>query len=71
MLDKITVKDKQTIFDVALQYYGAVEGIGLLLEDNPTLELDVPLQFGQRLLIRKQSVLDNNIVKNLNTPTHG
>lgn len=50
----ITVQPRQTIFDVALQYYGDVEGIGFLLLDNPTISLDDPLAYGQKLNIRNE-----------------
>lgn len=54
----ITVQPRQSIFDVALQYYGDVSGIDFLLSDNPTLDLNSSLQQGQQLNIR-------NEVKNL------
>ncbi|MCB6971817.1 MULTISPECIES: hypothetical protein [Butyricimonas] len=35
----ITVEPNQTVFDLAIQYYGTTEGINEILEDN-TLEND-------------------------------
>ena len=32
---QITVQERQTIFDIAIQEYGSVEGVFLLWKDNP------------------------------------
>lgn len=36
--------DGQTIFDIALQQYGCFEGVFLIMEDNPTINLNTVLQ---------------------------
>ncbi len=36
----VTARDNQTIYDVAVQYYGTPEAAGLVLRDNPTLVND-------------------------------
>lgn len=48
----ISVKDRQSIVDIACQYYGAPECVIELCQDNG-LELDSELQAGQKLSIRE------------------
>lgn len=50
----ITVQPRQTIFDIAIQYYGDVEGVDFLLLDNPDLSLNNDLVYGQKLTIRDE-----------------
>lgn len=71
MLEKITVRENQTIFDIVLQIYGTMEGLVFFLEDNPNIELDVPLIYGQELLYRQNDVLQTKITNKLNYPAHG
>lgn len=40
MIQRITVDDNQTIYDIAVQHYGNVEAVGALLSSNPTLTND-------------------------------
>lgn len=58
----ITVQPRQTIFDIALQYYGDIEGVDFLLLDNPNLSLNSSLEFGQFLKIRNE-VKNKTVVK--------
>lgn len=37
---EITVKDNQTILDLAVQYYGNIEAVGELLHNNPQVAND-------------------------------
>lgn len=47
------VKDNQSLFDVAIEVYGDVQGINWLLEDNPTLPGPCgPVEAGQKLVVR-------------------
>lgn len=54
---KITTAENQSIFDIAIQEYGGVEGIFLLMEDNPDviLSFNSELLPGTVLLIRKET----------------
>lgn len=52
-MKQITVETGQTIFDLAIQYYGAVEGVEFLIQDNP-IYLDGYLITGQKLNIRNE-----------------
>lgn len=45
----------QSIYDVALQHYGSVEGIVLLLEDNTQLIGSVH-PYGQNMKVRDQYI---------------
>lgn len=49
----ITVKEGQTLEDIALRYYGCFEGVIILMEDND-LALDSPLYVGRELQIRDE-----------------
>lgn len=58
MARKVTVKSGQSIFDIALQEYGSVEGVYNLMQDNPARipSLDVDLLPGDVLLIGSDPV---------------
>ncbi len=63
--------EQQTIFDIALQHYGNIEGIFLLLEDNEnTIQSDGTLKFNRTWVVRQQAI-NQNIVNQfkLNTPS--
>lgn len=52
---KVKAKQGQTIYDVALQYYGAaVEGVVVLMEDNKGFSFDTELEPGQVIEIRSE-----------------
>ncbi len=61
-MQAIIVKEGQNIFDIALQYYGAAEGVVKLLEDNQSLSLESVLVSGMVLMINqepdKQAIVD-------------
>lgn len=42
----------QTIYDIALQQYGCFEGVFLILEDNPTINLNTVLQPNTEIKIK-------------------
>ena len=52
----ITVQDRQTIWDIAMQEYGSVEGVFELIDDNPGLTIDSNLTGGQLLKIKSAPV---------------
>lgn len=53
----IQVEGNQTIFDIAIQYYGSVDAFFMVLEDNPDLfGIDVALKSGQLLNIIQEPV---------------
>ena len=58
----ITVKFGQTIFDIALQEYGDLEGIKTLLEDNEGLDLSQELVEGSKLNISIDKIIQQPIV---------
>lgn len=37
---KIKTKERQTIFDLAISYYGTLDGVWKILEDNRDIEFD-------------------------------
>ncbi len=49
----INTTEGQTLTDIALQEYGCVEGIFILMEDNPMLNMDGKLITGQAVQIRE------------------
>ena len=51
------VQAGQSLTDIALQLYGSVDGVFLLLDDNPSLGSLTPiLEAGQKLKIRPELV---------------
>ncbi|MBS1506032.1 MAG: LysM peptidoglycan-binding domain-containing protein [Bacteroidetes bacterium] len=50
----IVVQDGQSIYDIALRYYGSVTGVDILLQDND-LSIDSDLKAGQVLKVRSAS----------------
>ncbi len=54
MKNTYQANSQQSIFDVALQHYGDIEGVAWLLKDNPTIlnedglfDLSAPLRIGK------------------------
>lgn len=60
---KITVEDGQTVWDIAVQEYGTVEGLSLLLKDN-NLSLSASLYPSQQLVIQLNPDLQNQDIRN-------
>ena len=52
---ELTVSEGQSIYDLAVQVYGGVDGVFALRDDNPTLiaDLNTDLVVGWQLNIRK------------------
>ena len=53
---KYTVSEGQSLFDIAIEVYGQVEGIHWLLEDNPGISLTHRLKVGQVLALRSEVI---------------
>lgn len=67
-LIEITCLSRQTLADIALQEYGAIEGLEYLLFDNQSRLPDglaTGLYAGKKLRIRKDSVIDERIYRDL------
>lgn len=63
MSKRITVLAGQTIFDIAVRYYGTIEGIKDMIDRNPDLivDLNVDIPSGTQLIIGDP--IENDIVK--------
>ena len=59
-----TVLPKQSLFDVAIEVYGDVQGVTWLVEDNNLGGATHPLDVGQKLLIR-DATLNARMVNHL------
>lgn len=53
---KITVGQGQTIYDIAIQEYGSIDGVDLLLKDNPSLDMATMLAPGSILHIKSEPI---------------
>jgi hypothetical protein len=65
---EITVRQGQSLFDIANQYYGSIEGMQWLIEDND-INLDQELQFGDKIKIRKGQYINKRVVDQLMNQT--
>lgn len=61
-MKEITVKDSQNIYDIACEYYGSIEGVYELCNDNG-LDYDSVITAGQILLIDETKVIDPVVVE--------
>ena len=52
-MKKVTVKDRQSIFDIAIQEFGTLQNLFDILKDN-NLTLDSQLSGGQELIINNE-----------------
>jgi hypothetical protein len=59
------VRYGQTIFDVAVQNYGHIEGIAFLIQDNVGVTLNTTLVSGEILSINTSKVIDSGKVNYL------
>jgi hypothetical protein len=59
----IIVEDKQTIYDIAIQEYGHVDGVQLLLEDNEVLQGYDTILFAGQLLKIAQEPINKEVVE--------
>lgn len=61
---EIIIQANQSIYDIAIQQYGHVDHVSILLEDNPAINHNDPLLVGNKLQIREDvSVLDEETKK--------
>ncbi len=58
---KIVVKDSQNVFDIAIQFYGSMEGLPLLIVDNG-LKPDSIVEKGTELIIQEDLVIDKTVL---------
>lgn len=63
---RVTVREGQSAFDIAIQEYGSIEGIAWLLEDNQDigLNLNSNIRPGTELIIRN-AVINQAVVDKL------
>jgi hypothetical protein len=61
---KVKVENNQTIWDLALRHYGSIDGAFKILQDNPTLDLDVDLVQGTLVNIN-QAPLNKDVINYL------
>jgi hypothetical protein len=74
----ITIRDGQSIFDIALQFYGDVSGALKVVQDNGLANLNAQLYGGQTIFIDEAFTIDEalatyfrqqEIIHNTSTPT--
>lgn len=59
---EITVKDRQSLFDIAIQYLGSVEGVWLLAERN-NISITDELEDGTILKYDSTDIIDTKVVE--------
>ncbi|RMF45489.1 MAG: hypothetical protein D6751_07325 [Deltaproteobacteria bacterium] len=65
-LTEYTARPGQTIFDICIQHYGSLDGLQMLLEDNPdAIQDNGSIDHQRTWLIRKDEVLDKRVVESL------
>lgn len=67
---KVKVLDNQNIIDLAIAYYGSMEGLPLLLMDNVGFKPDAIIDKGTDVNIRDNVVLEEAIISILNRNGH-
>ncbi len=60
-MTQITVREGQSLLDISLQYYGSIDAIVGLAQDNG-LTIGAPLHHGMVLVIDPDKIIDNQIV---------
>lgn len=58
----VIVKQGQTMFDIAIQEYGSVEAIGMLMEDNPQIVELTAIDLGGTKVLVRQPIPPLNIM---------
>ena len=62
-MKQVAVNNNQSIWDLAIQYYGSVDGIKQLILDNPAkLNLSDGVVPGTKIIIREEMVFNKTIV---------
>lgn len=59
----ITVLERQTLYDIALQEFGSVEGVTRLVADNPGVNLVTPPEPGTKLVVNGE-ILNRDVFEN-------
>lgn len=59
---RITVKDRQTLLDIAVQYLGSAEGVIMLAERNG-IQITARLRDGQQLEYEQADIIDAAVVR--------
>lgn len=67
-MKQVSVKEGQSIVDIAIQYYGDPQAVWQICQDN-RLEIGEELILGQSLLINSNKVNKPRIVKQLENYT--
>lgn len=60
--------ENQTVFDIAKQYYGNIEAVAEILENNPQIvvSIDEPIPVGTMINIDTESKLrSSNVLRNI------
>jgi len=60
-MGSVIVIEQQSIFDIAIQQYGSVEGVVHLMNDNPNLTFNSNIIPGQNLILNDEAI-DADIV---------
>lgn len=61
-MTSIIVVEQQSIFDLAIQQYGAIEGVNWIVEDNTTLNYNSNILPGMKLKIREAVISRENAI---------
>ncbi len=56
-MKKIRIQEGQSVYDIAIQYYGGIEGIFQIIQDNPGVDLE-QLQPGMELLVSEIAIIE-------------
>lgn len=67
-MTQIKTVENQTVFDIAKQYYGNIEAVAEILENNPQIvaSMDEPIPVGKIINIDTESKLRNsNVLRNI------
>lgn len=59
---KIIAKNKQNLYNVALQVYGSFEGVFDIIKDND-ISINITLFSGRELAIDEEKIIDLNVVR--------
>ncbi len=63
-IQKVRIKNQQSLLEIALQEYGSLEGLYLIQEDNPDFgEWLMVVYQGYDVLIRKDAVIDKKVLR--------
>ncbi|MCE9539753.1 MAG: hypothetical protein K8R85_11115 [Bacteroidetes bacterium] len=62
-MKQVTVENNQSIWDLAIQYYGSVDGIKQLILDNATkLNLNDSVVPGTKIIVREEMIINKPMV---------